>query len=246
MGTFVISLDFELHWGVRDHRTVADYRENLLGVRRVVPALLALFSEYGIRATWATVGFLFFESNDELMAALPSERPAYVDKRFDPYAALGEVGKNEADDPFHFAPTLIRMIQAAPQQEIATHTFSHFYAMADGPESGIVPRGHSRGVVCRPAFWSRDQEHRVSAQSGDDRSRADLCRGRVDCVSRRGVGSVGGSRQRSRGSRETVGRQLCGSGGAVLWRCKRNGWPRNRKRSAVAISASVRSATGGI
>jgi len=133
VGTFVISLDFELHWGVRDHRTVADYRENLLGVRRAVPALLALFSEYGIRATWATVGFLFFESKDELMAALPKERPTYTNKTLDPYGALNEIGKDENDDPFHFAPTLIRMIKAAPEQEIATHTFSHFYAMAPGP-----------------------------------------------------------------------------------------------------------------
>ena len=81
MGTFVVSLDFELHWGVRDHRTVAEYRENLLGVRRAIPALLALFSEFGIRATWATVGFLFFESIDELRAALPTELPRYVDRK---------------------------------------------------------------------------------------------------------------------------------------------------------------------
>ena len=133
MGTFIISLDFELHWGVRDHRTIADYRDNLLGVRRVVPALLALFSEYGIRATWATVGFLFFDSVDELLAALPNERPRYVDTKLDPYAALDEIGKSETEDPFHFARTLVRMIQAAPGQEIATHTFSHYYATALGP-----------------------------------------------------------------------------------------------------------------
>ncbi len=133
MGTFVISLDFELHWGVRDHRTIADYRENLLGVRRVVPALLSLFSEYGIRATWATVGFLFFDTIDELLAALPSELPNYLEKMLDPYPALHEVGKNEAEDPFHFAPSLIRMVQATPGQEVATHTFSHYYATAPGP-----------------------------------------------------------------------------------------------------------------
>ena len=133
MGTFVVSLDFELHWGVRDHRTVAGYHENLLGVRQVVPALLSLFSEFGIHATWATVGFLFFESRDELLAALPVERPHYVDRKLDPYAALDEIGKDENGDPFHFAPTLIRMIQATPDQEIATHTFSHYYVGDPGP-----------------------------------------------------------------------------------------------------------------
>jgi hypothetical protein len=133
LGTLAISLDFELHWGVRDHLSVANYRENLLGVRRAIPALLSLFTEFGVHATWATVGFLFFENIEELMAALPSELPQYIDKSLDPYAALGEVGRNEREDPFHFAPTLIRMIQATPGQEVATHTFSHYYAAAPGP-----------------------------------------------------------------------------------------------------------------
>lgn len=42
-GGFVISLDFELHWGVRDHRSVDEYRPNLLGVRQALPAMLELF-----------------------------------------------------------------------------------------------------------------------------------------------------------------------------------------------------------
>jgi peptidoglycan/xylan/chitin deacetylase (PgdA/CDA1 family) len=165
LGTFVISLDFELHWGVRDHRTVAEYRENLLGVRRVVPALLALFSEYGIHATWATVGFLFFESRDELLAALPNERPHYVERKLDPYAALDEVGKNEKEDPYHFAPTLIRMIQATPDQEIATHTFSHYYVADPGPSlesfradiRAAKSAGRSFGTEIKSIVFPRNQ-----------------------------------------------------------------------------------------
>jgi hypothetical protein len=132
-GGFVISLDFELHWGVRDHRTVAQYRENLLGVRQAVPAILELFERYGIHATWATVGFLFFENLDDLKAALPDDLPQYRETHLDPYAALAEVGKNEAEDPFHFAPSLIRKILAYEGQEVGTHTLSHFYALAPGP-----------------------------------------------------------------------------------------------------------------
>ena len=130
---FVVSLDFELHWGVRDVLGVPDYRAHLLGVRQAIPALLKLFSEFSIRATWAIVGFLFFETMDELLDSLPAELPCYVDKNLDPYRALSQAGKNESDDPFHFAPTLIRRIQATPGQEIGTHTFSHFYTRAPGP-----------------------------------------------------------------------------------------------------------------
>ena len=64
-GTFVISLDFELLWGVRDQRTIADYGANILGVRQVVPALLDLFAERNIACTWATVGLLFFATTAE-------------------------------------------------------------------------------------------------------------------------------------------------------------------------------------
>jgi len=132
-GGFVISLDFELHWGVRDHRTVDQYRYNLLGVRQAVPAILKLFERYGIHATWATVGFLFFESFDSLKAGLPDELPRYREPKLDPYAALSDLGKNEEEDPFHFAPGLIKKILAHDGQEIGTHTFSHFYTQARGP-----------------------------------------------------------------------------------------------------------------
>jgi hypothetical protein len=60
-GILVISLDFELYWGVRDVFALEEYASNLLGVRKVVPAVLQLFDQYGIHATWATVGFLFSE-----------------------------------------------------------------------------------------------------------------------------------------------------------------------------------------
>ncbi len=132
-GGFVISLDFELHWGVRDHRSVDQFRENLLGARQAVPVILELFERYGIHATWATVGFLFFANLGDLKAALPGELPVYHEARLDPYADLPEIGKNEEDDPFHFAPSLIRQILACQGQEVATHTLSHFYALAPGP-----------------------------------------------------------------------------------------------------------------
>jgi peptidoglycan/xylan/chitin deacetylase (PgdA/CDA1 family) len=130
---FVISLDFELHWGVRDHLTVEQYRENLLGVRQAIPAILELFQRYGIRATWATVGFLFFNGLDDLKTAIPKELPQYKKSNLDPYRALSEVGRNEDEDPFHFAPRLIQKILSYEGQEVGTHTLSHFYTLASGP-----------------------------------------------------------------------------------------------------------------
>ncbi len=131
-GIFVVSLDFELYWGVRDLYPLAGYRENLLGARRAIPALLELFGRYGIHATWATVGFLFFDRRNELLAALPAVKPQYANAALSPYAGLESVGVNEAEDPFHLAASLVRRIAATTGQEVATHTFSHYYCLEPG------------------------------------------------------------------------------------------------------------------
>ena len=131
-GTFVISLDFELMWGVRDVQTKAGYGPNVLGVRQAIPAMLALFEEFGLRVTWAAVGLLFFDTKVDLLAALPPQRPAYADPNLDNYQALPGLGPDEADDPYHFGLSLLRQIAAVPGQEIATHTFAHYYCLEPG------------------------------------------------------------------------------------------------------------------
>ncbi|HEV3049246.1 MAG TPA: hypothetical protein VGX50_03015 [Longimicrobium sp.] len=130
-GALVVSLDFELHWGVRDLPGANGwYRRNLLGVRRAVPRILELFAEFGVSATWATVGFLFARSRGEQERFWPALRPAYRDPGLSPYGE--RVGEGEHDDPLHFAPSLIEAIRACPRQEIGTHTFSHYYCLEAG------------------------------------------------------------------------------------------------------------------
>jgi hypothetical protein len=131
-GAFVISLDFELLWGVRDNRTVADYGANIVGVREVVPALLDLFAERNIACTWATVGLLFFSTNAAMRAAIPTRKPRYSDARLSSYSYLDEVGSDEERDPYYFGLSLIKRILEYPAQEIGTHTFSHFYCLEEG------------------------------------------------------------------------------------------------------------------
>jgi len=125
-GIFTISLDFELFWGVRDHRTLKTYGENIRNVHRVVPRLLQLFAEYEVHCTWAAVGFLFFQNKNELLSHLPHLRPSYVNAGYDPYSYLEN---NELEPEYHFAPGLVELIRKTPGQEIATHTFSHFYTL---------------------------------------------------------------------------------------------------------------------
>lgn len=125
-GIFTISLDFELFWGVRDHRSLQNYGENIRNVHNVVPRLLELFTRYNIHCTWATVGFLFFKEKSEILNYLPATRPDYKKPEYDPYSYIEQ---NDLETIYHFAPALIEQIKRTPGQEIGTHTFCHFYTL---------------------------------------------------------------------------------------------------------------------
>ena len=133
-GIFTISLDFELHWGGVEKRTLPEYEPYFRNTRKVIPRMLDLFATYEVHATWATVGMLFHESLSELQANLPTQHPAYKDQSISIYHYLQTrcMGQQEQDDPFHFAPSLIRAIAATPHQEIGTHTYSHYYCNEPG------------------------------------------------------------------------------------------------------------------
>src|SRR6476659_10094098 len=91
---FVVSLDFELMWGVRETRTTESYGPNILGARAVIPRLLELFLRHRVHATWATVGMVLFEHKRDLLEALPDTRPTYDDPGLDPYAGLSTIGES--------------------------------------------------------------------------------------------------------------------------------------------------------
>lgn len=162
---FVISLDFELYWGIRDVATLAQAKDRLLGERVAVGAILDLFRQRSIRATWATVGALFCRSKKELLASLPDQVPRYEDTTLSPYERLNELGASETADPFHFAPSLIDKIAGTPGQELASHTFSHYYCLERGQndadfESDLVAArraGASYGDVVRSLVFPRNQ-----------------------------------------------------------------------------------------
>ena len=123
-GALVLSLDFELHWGLFEKHSTATVGRRILGARLAIPRILRLFRENDIAGTWATVGFLFARTAAERKRFEPSVRPKYPDPRMDPYRV--SVGADERSDPYHYAASLIDRIRDA-RQEIGTHTYSHFY-----------------------------------------------------------------------------------------------------------------------
>ncbi len=161
-GVFTISLDFELFWGVRDHRTIGNYGQNIAHVHEVVPALLDLFKRYEVHCTWATVGFLFHANKDELLAKWPAVLPDYVRKEYDPYSYIEE---NPLEEKYHFAPGLIQLIRETPGQELGTHTYCHFYTLEKDttPEQfradlvAAIEVAHEKGIPVRSIIFPRNQ-----------------------------------------------------------------------------------------
>ncbi|MHA1327005.1 MAG: polysaccharide deacetylase family protein [Promethearchaeota archaeon] len=133
-GIFIISLDFELYWGLVGLKTIERYKQELLGTWKAIPLILELFKKYKIHATWGIVGFLFFKNKGELFNNLPKIKPNYKKQKISPYNFLkSSIFLNYIDD-FFFAPSLINMISNTKYQEIASHTFSHYYCLEKGQD----------------------------------------------------------------------------------------------------------------
>jgi hypothetical protein len=155
-GIFTISLDFELHWGgfekwklgslpvtgyrvpgelkKTDGKKELNYEQYFTNTRKVIPEMLRLFQQHEIHVTWATVGMLFHQTKDELVQNVPVLKPSYKEEKLSAYHYIENegIGKNEEEDPFHFAPSLIQKIISIPHQELGTHTFAHYYCNEAG------------------------------------------------------------------------------------------------------------------
>ena len=132
--SFIVSLDFELFWGIHDKWTLEEYKKNLLGARKAIPLLLNVFKMHQIHATWATVGFLFAGNKNEIIKHLPPKSllPSYHNKSLSPYCYLNEIKDNENEASCYYAKSLIKTISSYAGQEIASHTFSHYYCQEPG------------------------------------------------------------------------------------------------------------------
>ena len=97
---FIISLDFELIWGIHEGDIVNSYySENIKGGRKAIPALLQLFEKYGIHATWAVVGLMFAENAEDAKKYFPPEalQPTYKNMNMSPYPLIDSIDTNGND-----------------------------------------------------------------------------------------------------------------------------------------------------
>lgn len=132
--SLIVSLDFELFWGMQDCSSLEVYQKNIMGGRKAIPQLLELFQKHGIHATWATVGFMFADNYEELKQYFPEKGllPTYDDAALSTYRCFDGIGENEQEEPCFYASSLIEQVTTTTGMEIGSHTFSHFYCRETG------------------------------------------------------------------------------------------------------------------
>jgi hypothetical protein len=102
-GSFCVSIDLELAWGIWDKPQAAYFRACAEKERAIVDALLAIFERHQVAVTWAVVGRLL-----ERAAPVPVE--------------------TEHGDRIWYAPDLIDRIRAAkPAHDVGSHSYGHVY-----------------------------------------------------------------------------------------------------------------------
>lgn len=134
-GRFIISLDFELFWGVSDSKKISDYDQNLLNSNMVVENLLKLFEKFNIEATWAIVGFLYFRSLSNLKDFLSKnfvKIPLYENQKLNNYLLIEKFVDSKIDSSLLFSNKILKKIISTKGQELASHTFSHMYTLENG------------------------------------------------------------------------------------------------------------------
>ena len=130
-GALVISLDFELYWGMRDVVSEQAFLERAQGTRDAVKGMLCIFQEFQINATWATVGLLALDGLDQLAKYQPRLKPNYENELLNNYREFGLLDESTVGK-LYFAPELVGEIASTPGQEIGSHTFSHYYTNEAG------------------------------------------------------------------------------------------------------------------
>lgn len=100
--------------------------------KQVIPRMLELFATHEVAVTWATVGSLMADDEEEWHSFCPTLQPNYHHSKYSAYRYAAQYGIGQAYADAHFAPALVKEIVSYPRQELATHTYGHYYCLEAG------------------------------------------------------------------------------------------------------------------
>lgn len=157
-GIFTISLDFELHWGCFEHMALNEPQQQYFrNTIDAIPKMLEIFAADKIHVTWAIVGMLYQHDKKEWINNKPALLPSFDNPNVSAYQWINRHGFYSDKDPFHFAPGIIKLIQSTPDQEIATHTYAHYFCL----EKGQTPEQFRADIqmACKIALENGNKIH---------------------------------------------------------------------------------------
>ncbi len=129
-GKFIISLDYELHWGFFDLISLNESKSRLNNVNFVIDKLLEMSDAHQIKLTFATVGFLFAKDKADALNYIPNRKPEYQDQSLDAYELYNNISSSHLK--YYFANETVQRIKNHTDHELGTHTFSHYYCSENG------------------------------------------------------------------------------------------------------------------
>jgi hypothetical protein len=104
---------------------------HLKNVHEVIQRTLGLFERYEIHATWAIVGLLAHDSIYELMSKNATTELNYSNKSYSPFPLTKEK-YGDFEPEILLGKSEIKTILNTNNQELASHTYSHLYALENG------------------------------------------------------------------------------------------------------------------
>lgn len=135
-GLFVISLDYETMWGAIFNEPVyKGYKSRTIEIEKIINSILIIFSKYNIHATWAIVAAIACSGKEEACKFAPENiNNLHTNKTLTDF--IKEIDCENSK--YYFQSYLISKISNTKNQEIGTHTFSHFYMYEhNNPENKI-------------------------------------------------------------------------------------------------------------
>lgn len=138
-GKFILSLDFELFWGLAGWPTNAllNYKPRIEGAVNALYLILSKFKEYDMKCTVGYVGAINFNCIEDFLRNSPSLKPTYSNHLLSSYGLLCSLAKDGIiDNKLLFRPDVIHDLMGNERVELSSHTFSHYYALEQGQNIG--------------------------------------------------------------------------------------------------------------
>ncbi|MBR9789253.1 MAG: hypothetical protein GYB40_15105 [Vibrionaceae bacterium] len=126
-GTFCISLDYELIWGMHDCIT-EDYLVNISKANEAAKAIFDKLNKFDVKCTWAIVGLAALKGNEELLNVMSSGvKFNYFDEELNSISRIESLSNMKSC--FLRFDKLFDCICEHKNHEVASHTFSHLYLL---------------------------------------------------------------------------------------------------------------------